>query len=265
MAPSLMILFAWFVFAGTHLWMSASDLRESLAPHYGHMGFTLIYLIVTVTTLSGLIASLALYGDQGIVGLQLETPFLVWILRIGSAVGAFLVVTGLLGFPKSPMAILARRIGTPQNNNPLRPPTGIARITRHPFFVGLALISLCHIFLASSLAIATFFVGLFTVSALGIPMQDRKLRNRWAEVYSRYEQQSSTMPFGSLHKQTDKPTTKDWVSWIVCLLVAIALFGIFHPLWAYANGAGFVVLILIYGTLGTTVGVYKGLKARKLD
>ncbi|MEP3244973.1 MAG: NnrU family protein [Sneathiella sp.] len=265
MTPSFMILFAWFAFAGTHLWMSASGLRERLAPHYGHMGFTLIYLIVTVLSLSILIASLALYGDQGLAGFQLTTPFLLWSLRIGSAVGAFLVVTGLIGYPKSPIAILARRIGTSQNNNPLRPPTGIARITRHPFFVGLALISLCHIFLASSLAIATFFVGLFVISALGIPLQDRKLRNRWAAVYARYEQQSSTLPFGSLHKQTDKPTTKDWISWIICLLVAIALFGVFHPLWTHANGAGFVILILIYGTLGTVIGIVKGLKARRLD
>ncbi len=245
--------------------MSASNLREAITPRFGRLGFTVIYLLVTIITLSGLITALAIYGDQGLDGLQITNAYLLGLLKTGSAIGAFLIVAGLVGFPTSPMSILAQRLRTSLNDKPLPSPKGIALISRHPFFVGLALISLCHVFLASTMAVATFFAGLLIFSLLGIPMQDYKLRRRWAETYIRYEQQSSVMPFAKFFKQPERPTKSEWVMWIACLMATIVIFGIFHFIWMYANGVGFLIMVLLYGTLGTCIGIFRTLRTKKVS
>ena len=261
--PSFAILSACLLFAGTHLWMSASNLRETLTPRIGNTGFTVTYLVVTITTMSTLIATVAYFGHQGVKGIQIADPLLRLLLQAGSGLGTLFVVAGLASFPKSPMSTLAQRVRTSHHQKALRPPAGVERVTRHPFFVGLAMLSFCHLFLASTLATGTLFAGLMTITLVGIPLQDRKLRNRWGDVYAEYERRTSIVPFGQTRNQPDRSLRSEYLAWFGFLIVTVVAFGALHSLWTFANGAGFLVLVLVYGATGGILGILRGTKKRR--
>jgi len=51
----------------------------------------------------------------------------------------------------------------------------VERVTRHPFFVGVALLASAHLLLATRLVGTVFFAGLAALAILGAWHQDRKL------------------------------------------------------------------------------------------
>ena len=51
-------------------------------------------------------------------------------------------------------------------------------MTRHPFFVGVALLASAHVLLATRLVGAVFFAGLAALAILGARHQDRKILAR---------------------------------------------------------------------------------------
>lgn len=258
MEPSLIIVIAWTLFGGSHLVMSGSGLRSYMTARFGPLSFTLLFVATTIVTLSLLLISLYQFGDKGASGVVIESTAVRAALRAGSFVGAFLLLAGLASFPISPMSVLAQRGG--HSNRKLSDPSGVALITRHPFFVGLALLSASHVFLASTLANAVFFGGLFALCLLGIPMQDHKLKRRWGAVYEDYISQTSVIPFAKL---APRVTFKDLITWAGGSIVAGTLFVGLHSFWSFGNGAVFVGFIMLYGTLGAALGILRRLKQAK--
>ncbi len=263
MQPSLIILAAWLAFCGSHLLLSATGAREWLTPKLGALGFTLLFTFVSIVTLSGLIAVVAIYGGEGHRAFNLKgVPAVRLVLAGVSGAGAILAIAGLINYPNSPMARLARRMRDQDLANvpALKPPSAIDRVTRHPFFLGLGILSIAHIFLAATLATATFFAGLAILSLSGIPLQDRKLRNRWPAEYAAYQDQTSVVPFVGRQKPLQSKT--GWTAWLVAVLGASVFIGLLHPVWAYANGATFAGFILLFGSVGVAAGVLKSRKKR---
>src|SRR5437899_13047458 len=71
-----------------------------------------------------------------------------------------------------------RRAAGDDINPPIRAPRGVERVTRHPFFVGVALLASAHVLLATRLVGAVFFAGLAALAILGAWHQDRTLPAR---------------------------------------------------------------------------------------
>jgi uncharacterized membrane protein len=254
MTPGLMILAVWLLFGGSHLLLSASTLRALLTDRFGPAGFTIIFSFVTAVTMTALIVAVAVYGDQGRPGLGLAgNVFVRWGLMVIAFLGAVLAMSGLVNYARSPMAKLAERRQENAHGKSLAPPTAIERVTRHPFFVGLIMLMAAHALLASTLAGFTYFAGFVVMALIGMPLQDRKLRKRWGALYGDFEEQTSVIPLAPgqkpLPEDQDPGQDPEWRKWIISLLLAIVFFGLLHPVMAYANGAVFAALILVFGVL----------------
>lgn len=253
MTPAIIILTAWVVFGGSHLAMSSTGLRQRLGERLGERldaaGFTLLFVAVTIITMSALIVACSLYADQGRAGLALgHSGPLQWVMMGTSFFGSVLMLAGLINFPKSPFAALARRMRSARATHPpIRRPNGLERLSRHPFFVGLTVVAAVHALQASTLASAVYFLGFAVTSAVGLYLQDRKLRSRWPQEYAQYEAQTGKV----LDVAVSAGTAQPWMTWTAAILAAGVLFVWLHPVWTYANGAGFALFILGFGTLAT--------------
>ena len=71
-------------------------------------------------------------------------------------------------------------------------------MTRHPFFVGVALLASAHVLLATRLVGAVFFAGLAALAILGAWHQDRKLLARRGAPYAGYLAVTSAVPFAAI-------------------------------------------------------------------
>lgn len=258
MKPALIICAAWILFGGSHLLLSGTQLRSGIAERYGARMFTIVFTGVTLVTMLVLMWAAASYGDKGHSGFGFASNnYIRWGLGGVSGIGALLAIAGLINYPRSPMAILAQRQREQAKHKDmtLNPPSAIERVVRHPFFVGLAIMMGAHSFLANTLATTVYFLGFVVVAVVGIPMQDRKLRIRWKEIYLDYEARTSNIPFVSKAGKNAKP---EWGRWGLAVLLTTILFGVFHPVWMYANGASFAGLILVFGLLGVLKGLAGG-------
>lgn len=260
MTAALIILLAWVLFGGSHIVLSSSALRPFLSNRFGPKGFTLFYTVVTVVTMSCLIYAATRYGGQGRVGPDLgQYVFMKWGLVLAAFMGAILMIAGLINYPHSPMAELAKRqrqMGL-EEMHALKPPRHIDQLSRHPFFVGLIIVMGAHTLLATTLANAVYFGGFVATAAIGIPLQDRKLRRKWQDIYRSYETQTSVLPFNLGDKDAVNSSKRQWIPWIISVLVSLIVFVGMHKVWAYANGAVFAGFILVFGTLAVLAAIRK--------
>lgn len=248
MSPVLWVLVAWLLFGGTHLLLSSSPLRAAISNRLGANGFVVAYTTVAAVTLTLLIVTVARFGGDGSAGLNFAAePAARWILSAISLAGAVLMVGGLIDYGHSPMAELARRRRAPDGaaDKPLRPPAAFARITRHPFFVGLALLMGAHALLAQTAAGALYFAGFSVLALIGIPLQDRKLLAQHGDIYRDYLRQSSLVPSTSARG----PTAKGGRAWPVALgaIAGALVLALLHPLWRLGHGAPFATVVLVGG------------------
>jgi uncharacterized membrane protein len=110
-----------------------------------------------------------------------------------SFAGVTLAIAGVLVFPASPMA--------PPGMVPpgaVAPPRGLARVTRHAFFAGVAMMAAAHALLATRLTGVVFFAGTFLLVTLGAWAQDRKLLRRHGAAYAEYLAATSYVPFAAI-------------------------------------------------------------------
>lgn len=193
MSPAIAVFGAWILFGASHLMLSAPRLRDPLADRFGQYRFLAIYTLITTVSLSLLIAAVARYGGDGLGGPNLATVTTArWTLGGIAALGALLATAGIVNYRRSPMAVLARRwrASNEAKAKPLPARGAIERVTRHPFFVGLAVLMSAHALLASTLAAAIFFGGFVVFVVIGVLMQDRKLLKRHGNVYGAYQSES---------------------------------------------------------------------------
>lgn len=253
--PHYFVLMAWIFFGGTHLILSASKLRDHIVERLGPRGFTLVYAVTTIFSLGALIFATAQSGHLGKAAFNIQGN---QIFNTVSVLGTFLIIAGLLDYPVSPMAVLAQRQRqtSQKESRPLAPPTPLARITRHPFFVGLALLMATQTLRAPTLAIAVYYGGFVILSLLGIYLQDRKLRAKWPTVYGDYMTQTQAIPVPMM-KVKSKISRHNFIKWCIAVALTGLCVTFLKPIWFYWNGAMFGIVILIFGTLATLMGLLK--------
>jgi len=246
MSPTIWVLGAWLLFGGSHLLLGWPWLRTTLCDKLGERRFLVVYTLIAAIGLALLSITVARYGGEGRRGLDLGTvPVAIWSLGAIALIGAALTSAGLMNYSRSPMAVLARRLRTPHSaeSKPLRAPPPVERISRHPFFVGIALLMGTHALLASTLASAVFFGGFTLLALIGIPLQDRKLQARHGDVYGAYLNASLAVPFASpICRSTDSPAESVWPI-LLASIVGAALLAALHPVWRMGHGGLFAALI----------------------
>ena len=263
MTAVVMVLLAWLLFGGSHLLLSTPMVRNSVSNRLGASRFVVFYTLIAAVTISLLIVAVARYGGVGLAGPNLAAvPPARWLLGGIAFVGAALTIAGLLGYARSPMAVLALRWRASEEarEKPLPPGSVVERITRHPFFVGIALLMGAHALLASKLVGTLYFGGFVLLALIGIPMQDHKLRERHGELYGQYMANTSAMPFAAAGRASDigdSGADRIWPALLAAIAGAIIL-ALLHPLWQLGYGASFAALVLVGGLIAVARQLQKG-------
>src|SRR5438093_11386298 len=136
MAPLLGILALWALFGGTHIALASGRVRAALVARLGEGGFALVFSLVAAVSFAALVSFYAAHRFDGPAGPALgAVPALRWTLMAVVAAGVVLMSGSLAVYPRSPMALFNRAV---------RSPRGLERVTRHPFFVGVALLGAAH-------------------------------------------------------------------------------------------------------------------------
>ena len=194
MEPTLTIALYWLLFGGTHLVLATGRLRAWLVDRLGAQGFVYAFSLVAVITYGLLVHAYAGLRFDGAAGLALAAVPLARSVLYGiSFAGVTLAIAGVLVFPASPMAPpgMVRPGAVP-------PPRGLARITRHAFFAGIAMMAAAHTLLATRLTGFVFFAGTFLLVTIGAWHQDRKLLRRHGTPYAEYLATTSGIPFAAI-------------------------------------------------------------------
>src|SRR2546430_4329078 len=167
MASVLGVTALWLVFGGTHVGFVTRRLREGLVSRLGERGFLALFSLIAAVSFSVLVHYYTLHRFDGPPGLALGTvPALRWTLMAVVVAGVVLIAASLVVYPRLPMAGF---------NETVRAPRGIERVTRHPSFVGLALLGAAHALLATRLVGTVLMGGLAVFAVAGAWHQDRKL------------------------------------------------------------------------------------------
>ena len=189
MEPAITVALWWMLFGGTHLALATGRPRAWLVGRLGARGFEIVFSVVAAATLGLLVHAYAGLRFEGADGLGLAAVPAARAVLYGIAfAGMTLALWGVLAFPASPMA----------PPGIVRPPRGLARVTRHAFFAGMAMLAAAHMLLATRLASVVFFAGIFVLVTLGARLQDRKLLRRYGAPYAEYLAATSAIPFAAI-------------------------------------------------------------------
>jgi uncharacterized membrane protein len=217
MEPALLVLATWLVFFGTHLGLASEPIRGALLRQLGNRGFFALFYAVSAVTFTIWVAVTAVVRLEGVPGLALGGHVVIRTAAIAVIItGLSLSAGGLASYPSSPMA---------RPSHPVREPRGAERITRHPFFAGLALFALGHVLIAPTLAASVFFGGLAFQSVVGAAHQDRKLALRLGRPYRGYVARTSAVPFAAILSGRQRLAVREqpWIAYAAGAFLGIAL------------------------------------------
>ncbi len=241
MHPVLAVAISLAPFVLTHLGLAWPPLRQRLIARLGPMGFTISFSLVAWLTFGLGVSVYAAHAGEGPAGPGLGThgaarAALVAMIALGIALmsGAF------AGYPTSPFAFSRQQE---------RGPRGLERVTRHPFFVGTALLGIAHALLATR-AVGAVFMGILGVySLIGARLQDEKLAVLRGDSYARFAAESSILPFAAIvaGRQRLVPSELPYRAMLLGLGLTVALRALHDHL--FADGGAWLIAALVVGPL----------------
>jgi uncharacterized membrane protein len=240
MTPSSTVGLLWLVFAGTHIGLATPGLRGRLVARLGTTGFTLLYFVVASVSFTALVGTYAVLRDDGAPGLAAGATLRSVAIAL-IALGVILSVAGLLPYSGSSYAVF-------RTTSRLEP-RGIERITRHPFFVGTAMLGAGHALVASRLVGVVFF-GLLAIFSLGGAwLQDRKLVALRGSSHATFVARSSLVPFAAILAGRQRLVLRE-LGVVGPLLGIAAAWGLrsVHS-HVFDHGGAYVVLAVVGGAL----------------
>jgi len=182
----LSLLLAAIFFAGIHLGVAGTTLRDRAIAALGQSGYRVAFSIATVVGLAWLVMA---YNRAPYVVtwgmLEWWKPFAIILMLPAS----LLVVIGLT--TPNPTAVA-------QENRLAQPPQGIVRVTRHPFLTGVGLWALVHLIGNGDVASLVFFAVWAVVALAGTVSIDRKRRRLLDGAWEPFAAQTSIVPFAAI-------------------------------------------------------------------
>jgi uncharacterized membrane protein len=188
MDPFLGTVLLFALFAATHLGLASAPIRPALVRRVGPRGFVWLFACVAALTFSAAISHAALHLADGPPGLALGRFEVARALLVTAIVlGMALMAGSLVDYPRSPYG----------GRDDVREPRGLQRVTRHGFFVGLALFGVAHALLATTATGAVAMASLAAVALAGSALQDRKLLALRGGPHADFLARTSTLPFAA--------------------------------------------------------------------
>jgi len=216
---SIIILFWWVLFGGSHLVLSSQQIRPKLIQRLGEWPFRGLYSLVALVTLIPLIVYFfrhkhaePLFWSSSIVTHDLTVILMAFAFTLLSM--------GLTARPPSAMVSGSK----PEAY-------GVTRITRHPTFAAFFVFGLAHGLVNGSLGDLIFFGGFAAFAWIGAWHQDQR---KVVEVpgYAEFKAVTSFLPFGAMIKKQQPLALKE-MNWVAAVagLVIFYLIRLYHSSW----------------------------------
>ena len=190
MDPVLRVALGFALFAAAHIGLAVPAVRRRLVTRLGRWGFTLSFSAVAWITFGAAVVSYAAHAHEGPPGFALaEYPLARLPLIAAIVLGSMLMSGAFARYTRSPFAFGGELV---------REPHGLERVTRHPFFVGVALLGASHALLATRLIGAVAMGSLALFALAGTWFQDQKLLALRGKPYGDYLAATSTIPFAAI-------------------------------------------------------------------
>lgn len=187
MNVDLIILSLWILFGGSHLFFSYSPVRNALTTTLGEEKFILFFTAISSISFALLVAYYASNRmDSNAITPFVSGPASTLIAIVFITFGMILMSYCIVEYTKSPMAAFSKTVPVP---------TGMARITRHPFLMGNVFLFGTHLLLAQSTADLLFFGGFVILAIAGMVHQDKKLLKKKGDDYKEFVYKTSSIPF----------------------------------------------------------------------
>ena len=207
----LSLLLAAIFFAGIHLGVAGTTIRDRAIAALGQGGYRVAFSIATVVGLAWLVTA---YNRAPYVVtwgmLEWWKPFAI-ILMLPAAL---LVVIGLT--TPNPTAVA-------QENRLAQPPQGIVRVTRHPFLTGVGLWALLHLIGNGDAASVVFFTVWAVVAFAGTVSIDRKRQRLLGSAWEPFAAQTSIVPFAAIAAGRNRFSPREIGAWRWGLAVIVYL------------------------------------------
>jgi uncharacterized membrane protein len=174
-------------FIGIHLGISGTTVRDRIVARLGLQTYMVLFSVGSLATLIWLIFA---YNSAEYIPSWGQLQWWKPVAILFMLPSFLLVVIGLT--TPNPTAVA-------QENLVDRPPTGIVRITRHPFLIGVAIWAAIHLIGNGDVASLLFFSALLIVCVAGTVSIDAKRaralgRDRWAG----FARRTSIVPFAAI-------------------------------------------------------------------
>ena len=211
----LSLILAALFFAGIHLGIAGTQMRDRAIGILRENGYRAGFAIASVI---GLVWLVAAYNRAPYV---VTWGMLEWwkpIAIILMLPAALLVVIGLTT-PNPTSLAQEGRVG--------QPPQGIVRITRHPFLTGVGLWALVHLIGNGDVASLLFFGTFAIVSLAGTASIDAKRQRLLGDAWEPFATQTSIVPFAAIAAGRNHFIPREiglW-RWAVALLAYALLLG----------------------------------------
>jgi uncharacterized membrane protein len=184
-----MLIVAAAVFIGLHLLIAGTRLRDAIVGAIGEGPYMGLFSLASAGGIVWLVIS---YNAAFAAGSEILWDFGPGVSHLGIivvAVAFLLAVSGLLTPNPAAVGQLAAAA---------REPTGILRITRHPFLWGVALWAAFHVAANGDAASVLFFGTFLVLAVLGTFSIDAKRARKMAEAWAPFANKTSNVPFAAI-------------------------------------------------------------------
>lgn len=211
----LSLILAALFFAGIHLGIAGTGLRDRAVAALGERGYPALFSLASLAGLAWLV--LAYRGAPYLPSwglLPWWKPFAVALMLPAT----LLAVIGLV--TPNPTAVA-------QEARLAQPASGILRVTRHPFLTGVGLWALVHLVGNGDLASLVFFGAFAVVALAGTVSIDAKRRRRLGAAWQGFAAQTSILPFAAIAagRNRFRPGEIGAWRWAAALVVYALLLG----------------------------------------
>jgi uncharacterized membrane protein len=245
MASSSAVVLLAIAFVGSHLGLATQPVRSRLVARFGEWGFRWIFSSVAAVSFALLAVWYADHRAEGPPGLALGAyPALRWPLVSIVVLGVVLMVGSFARYTGGPYDLV-----DPGTSRPAR---GLERVTRHPFFAGVALFAGAHALLATQLVGTLLMLALAVLAVAGASHQDAKLRRSRGAPFAAYLERTSAVPFAAILAGRQQLVWRElpWGPFVAGGAVAACLRSVHAEIFAH-HGA-WVIVAMLGGALSIT-------------
>ncbi len=201
-------------FLGIHVFVSGSGLRDRIVAKTGEPVFQGLFSLLSLV---GIVWLVRAYTVAPTITLWTSALWFRPIVLLLVLVAALLVVIGLT--TPSPTAM-----GGDALLEEAEPATGILRISRHPFLMGVALWAATHLVASGDAAGTVLFGTMFVLGAIGPRLIDKKRARRLGESWRPFAQSTSVLPFAAIAGGRNRFVAGELGAWRV--VAAIVVYGV---------------------------------------